>query len=185
MRGLARFRDPGLWRGLGAGVGLALFTVLVAAAYVMEPQSPRDFADRLTLAVGGDAYGPNLRSGSRLYARAVRARAAGADSLADAYLWRAAAVYTRASEAAPGPRETMVANDGLSAAYLDLGWRYLERGRGGVFGLGRQPEALAAAERVASCLAGVAPTRRRAQINTFLVELEETLERPVSGRCPG
>jgi len=103
MRGLARLRNPGFWRGLAAGVGLTLLTVLVAAAYVLEPQSPRDFTDRLTLAVDGDAYGPNLRSGSRLYARATRARAAGADSLADAYLWRVVTAYTRASQAAPGP----------------------------------------------------------------------------------
>jgi hypothetical protein len=78
----------------------------------------------------------------------------------------------------------MAANDGLADTYLELGWRYLARGRGGRFGLGRHPETLEMAERVAACVVGIAPTRRRVQIDAFVQELEGVLDRPFAGRCP-
>jgi hypothetical protein len=179
-----RLRDGRLWWNVGAVGGLVLLSLAVAAAYVVEPQSPKDFADHLTLAVDGGAFGPNLREGERLYARAGRALEAGADSVAEHLLRRSLRAYGRASAGAPGPREELAANDGLADTYLELGWRQLARGRGGRFGLGRRPESLESAERGAMCVVGIAPTRRRAQINEYVEELEAVLERPIAGRCP-
>jgi hypothetical protein len=181
---LRRLGDGQVWRSVGAVVGLVVLSLAVAAAYVVEPQSPRDFGDRVALAVDGQAFGPNLRQGERLYARAGRALEIGADSLADDLLRRSRRAYGRASAGAPGPREEMTANDGLADTYLELGWRHLARGRGGRFGLGRRDESLESAERVGACVAGIAPTRRRVQINEYIEELEAVLERPMAGRCP-
>lgn len=183
-RALTRLREGDVWRNVAAATGLLILSLVVAAAYVTEPQSPSDFADRLVVAVDGEAFWPNLRSGDRLHRRAARAREIGADSLAGYYQWRSVGAYGRASAGAPGPRETMAANDGLADAYLDLGWEHLARGRGGRFGLGRRSEELEAAERVALCVVGVAPTRRRAEIDAFVEELEGVLDRPIAGRCP-
>ncbi|UCC82461.1 MAG: hypothetical protein JSW46_15995 [Gemmatimonadota bacterium] len=181
---LRRLGDGELWRRVAAVVGLVVLSLAVATAYVVEPQSPRDFVDRLVLVVEAQAFGPNLRHGERLYARAGRALEIGADSLADDLLRRSQRAYGRASASAPGPREELAANDGLADTYLELGWRYLARGRGGRFGLGRRPESLDSAERVGTCVVGIAPTRRRAQINEYIEELEAVLERPIAGRCP-
>jgi hypothetical protein len=78
----------------------------------------------------------------------------------------------------------MLANDRAADVYLQLGWKYLEQGRGGAFGFGRRPATLAAAEWAASCVVGIAPTRRRAEINAFIAELEDILDRPPAGVCP-
>ena len=172
-----------MWRHVAAAAGLILMSLAVAAAYVAEPQTPQDFLDRLVLLVDGNAYEPHLRIGERNLRRAIRAEGIGADSLAVAFRWAAARAYARAGEAAPGPREALAANDRLSDAYLELGGYYMERGRGAAFGLGRDEESLEAAERVAACVVGLAPTRRRVAINAFLEELEEELERPPAGRC--
>lgn len=179
-----RLRDGRTWRQVAAVVGLVVLSLAVAAAYVVEPQSARDFGDRLVLAVDAQAFGPNLRHGERLYARAGRALEIGADSLAEELLRRSLRAYARAGAGAPGPRQEMAANDGLADTYLELGWRHLARGRGGRFGLGRRPESLESAERVGTCVVGIAPTRRRAQINEYIEELEAVLERPIAGRCP-
>lgn len=181
MRGL---RDPAIWRGLAAITALVMLTVAVAVTYAVEPQSPSDLLDRLTLLLDRGAYGPLLRRGERTLQRAERAEVGGEDSLAAALRWDSARTFERASAAAPGPREEMAANDYVADAYLALGWRYLERGRGGRFGIGRRRDTLEAAERVAACVVGVAPTRRRSEINVFVQVLEEVLERPPTGRCP-
>jgi hypothetical protein len=181
---LRRLGDGELWQRVAAVVGLVLLSLAVAAAYVVEPQSPSDFGDRLVLVVDAHAFGPNLRHGERLYARAGRALEIGADSLADDLLRRSLRAYARAGAGAPGPREEMAANDGLADTYLELGWRHLARGRGGRFGLGQRPESLESAERVGTCVVGIAPTRRRVQINEYVEELEAVLERPIAGRCP-
>jgi hypothetical protein len=166
-------------------VGALLAATLVAVtAYGIKPQSPQDFLDRVQLAVGIAGYRPNLRIGERWQARSLRADAAGADSLAEAFRWRATRSLARAAVAAPGAKEELTANDRLAAVYLDLGWRYLERGRGRRFGLGRRRDALEAAERVAGCVAGLAPTQLRSEINAFIVQLEKALDRPAAGRCP-
>lgn len=185
VRAAWRLGDGQTWRNVAAVAGLLVLSLAVAAAYVMEPQSPRDFGDRLALVLDGEAFGPNLRDAERLYARAGRALEIGADSLAEYLLRRSQRAYARASAGAPGPREEMAANDGLADTYLELGWRHLARGRGGRFGLGRRPESLEAAERVAACVVGIAPTRRRVEINEYVEELEAVLERPPAGRCPG
>lgn len=169
---------------MAAVAGLLALTLVAGLAYVVEPQSPRDFGDRLVLALDREAYGPNMRRGARLYERAARALEIGADSLGEHLLRRSTRAYARASAGAPGPREQMAANDGLADSYLELGWRHLARGRGWRFGLGRRPESLAAAERMAACVVGIAPTRRRAEINEYVEELEAVLERPLAGRCP-
>jgi hypothetical protein len=184
VRAFRRLGDGQVWRNVAAVAGLLVLSLAVLAAYVAEPQSPRDFGDRLALAVDGEAFGPNLRDGTRLYARAGRALEIGADSLADHLLRRSLRAYGRASASAPGPREEITANDGLADTYLELGWRHLTRGRGGRFGLGQRPESLEAAERAGTCVVGIAPTRRRAQINEYVEELEAVLERPIAGRCP-
>lgn len=177
-------RDGQFWRNVAAVAGLAALSLAVAAAYVVEPQSLSDFGDRLALVVDEEAFGPNLRHAERLYGRAGRALEIGADSLAEHLLRRSLRAFGRAAAGAPGPREEMTANDGLADTYLELGWRYLARGRGGRFGLGRRPETLEAAERVAACVVGIAPTRRRAPINEYVAELETVLERGIAGRCP-
>jgi hypothetical protein len=162
----------------------ALLTLAVVLTYVTEPQTPRDFLDRLALLVDGDAYGPNLRAAELARSRAARARNAGSDSVADGLEWEAARAYARAAASAPGSREELAANDGLADVYLALGHGYLARGRGGLLGVGRDEEELAVAERIGACAIGLAPTRRRGELNAFLEELEEELERPISGRCP-
>ncbi len=169
---------------LWAALALLALTVTVGLVYAIEPQSPADFRDRLTLAFDDDAYGPNLRSGERMLAGAARADALGMDSVAESLLWTAAGNFEKAAANAGGPRDELAANDRLADAYLDLGMRHLARGRGGRFGIGGEAEELRAAEDIGSCVVGVAPTRRRAAVNAFLVELEEELERPLEGRCP-
>ncbi len=156
----------------------------MALAYTTGPQGLADFSDRVRLIVAEGSYGPNLRVGNRLRARATRARLAGRDSLADALEWSAARFFARAAEGASGPREEMAANDRLADSYLQLGWSNLTEGRGWRFGFGRRSDALAAAEGIAACVIGVAPTRRRAEINTFVEDLERALGRPLAGRCP-
>lgn len=166
-------------------MGLSFLTLLVALAYVTRPQGPRDLVDHVLVALDDGAYAPRLRLGEGLVRRASRAEAAGADSLADALRWRAGRSFARAANGAQGePRRRMLANDRAADVYLQLGWKYLEQGRGRAFGLGRRPTTLAAAERVASCVVGIAPTRRRAQINAFISELEDVLDRPITGGCP-
>lgn len=172
------------WQNALAAAGLLVATALVVLAYATGPQSLGDFSDRIQLAVGEGGYGPNLRVGDRLRARASRARLAGWDSLADALEWRAARVFSRAAAAVSGPREELAANDRLADSYLQLGWSYLAAGRGRRFGFGRQSDALRSAEDIAACVVGVAPTRRRAEINTFVEDLERTLDRAIAGRCP-
>ncbi|UCF19575.1 MAG: hypothetical protein JSU87_16920 [Gemmatimonadota bacterium] len=179
-----RLGDPAVWKNAGAAVSLATLTLVVAAAYVSQPQDPQDFVDRLVLMGNDVAYGANLRVGRRWLDRAARADLIGADSLAEVYGWRSARNLSRASGAAAGPEASLTANDLLADAYLRLGWRYLERGRGRVFGLGRSAETLEAAERVGACVAGIAPTRRRAAINAFVSELEGVLDRAPAVRCP-
>jgi hypothetical protein len=177
-----RFSRKALQNGL-AVTGLVALTLAVVVVYAVGPQGPRDFIDRVALSMDENAYQPNLRTGERLWAGALRAEAEGADSLADALELQAARAFERAAVSAPGPREEMLANDRAADAYLALGRRQLERGRGP--GLrGRHAGALGAAERAAVCLVGLAPTRRRGQINAFVVELEQVLERPLSGSCP-
>ena len=181
----ASLKGPGsAWGEVLAALALWVLTLTVGLAYALEPQSPADFFDRLTLAIDKAAYGPNLRSGERLFGRAARAEAVGLDSIAERLLWGAAGAFERAAASATGPREELAANDRLTDTYLDLGVRYLARGRGGRFGIGRETEELRAAEDIAACVVGVAPTQRRAAVNAFLVELEEELERTAEGRCP-
>lgn len=177
-----RRRD--LWLNVAAIIGLVLATAVVVVAYAVGPQSPADFGDRLRLLVVERQYGPSFRVGDRLQVRAARARLVGRDSLADALEWGAARAFSRAAEAGPEPREEMSANDRMADSYLQLGWSYLAEGRGRRFGLGRRTDALRAAEDIGACLVGVAPTRRRVEINTFVEELEKALGRPMAGRCP-
>jgi len=106
------------------------------------------------------------------------------DSIAESLLWGAAGAFERAAASAAGPREELEANDRLADAYLGLAVRHLARGRGGRFGVGRETEELRAAEDIAACVVGVAPTQRRAAVNAFIVELEEELERTAEGKCP-
>ena len=181
---LERASDGATWRSTGALGALLVLTLVVATAYGMKPQSPRDLLDRVQLAFGSGTYGPNLRVGERWLARALRADAAGADSLADEFRWRATRPLARAVAGASGPREEIAANDRLADVYLDLGWRRLERGRGRMLGLGRRWDSLAAAEQLAACIVGLAPTQRRSEINAFVTELEKALDRPAAGRCP-
>jgi hypothetical protein len=172
------------WRQVLAVVGLSLVTLIVCWAYAFEPQSPADALDRVTLSMDEGAYGPNLRVGERYFARAARAESVGADSIAESLIWKAAEAFERAAASAAGPRAELAANNRLADVYLDLGVRHLARGRGGRFGIGRETEELRAAENIAACVVGVAPTQRRAAVNAFLVELEEELERAAEGRCP-
>ena len=168
-----------------AVTGLSFLTLLVVFIYVTRPQRPRELIDQVLLTLNDDAYGPSLRLGEGLVRRASRADAAGADSMADALLWRAGRSFARAANGArDDPRRRMRANDRAADVYLQLGWKYLEEGRGGAFGFGRRPATLAAAERAASCVVGLAPTRRRAQINALIAELEDILDRPTAGVCP-
>jgi len=172
------------WREALAAMGLLLVTLTVGLTYAFEPQSPADALDRLVLSIDESAHSPNLRIGERLFGRAARAEAVGLDSIAESFVWEAAGAFERAATGAGGPREELAANDRLADAYLDLGVRHLARGRGGRFGIGREAEDLRAAEDIAACVVGVAPTQRRAAVNGFLVELEEELERAADGRCP-
>jgi hypothetical protein len=176
-----RFRA---WRDVLAVAGLVLLTLAVAVTFALEPQGAGDFRDRLILLVDGDAYGANLRRGGLLQSQARRARTVEADSLAEALEWSAVRAFRRAAGAAAGPRQELAANDAVAEVYLVLGWRYLASGRGGRFGIGRDVEKLEAAADIAACVAGLNPTRRRGELNAFLEEVEEVLERPVSGRCP-
>jgi len=172
------------WAGVVSMAGLMILTLAVALVYALRPQRPADLAYRVVLALDADAYGPNLRLGEGYLERAQKVGLAGADSLAESLTWRAARVFQRAAAGASTPRLRLAANDRAADAYLSLGRGYLERGRGRAFGLGRRPAALMAAEQVAACAAGIAPTRRRSQINAFVEELEAVLERPIAGRCP-
>lgn len=177
-------RGPWGWRDWLALLLLAGLTVGVSVVFVTQPQSARDLLDRAMLGLlPEEGYGASMRTGERLLQRALRLEAAGADSLAEALEWEAATAFRGASEVARGPRAEMAANDRLAETYLGLGWRYLERGRGRVFGLGRREAELRAAERVAACVVGIAPTRKRAEINAFVGELEEVLDRSIEGGC--
>ncbi len=170
--------------GGAAMAGLCLLTVTVLLAYGTQPQNPRDFLDRLTLLVDSEVYGANLRRGESLHLRAARARAARADSAAEALEWEAARSYARAAASAAESSEELAANDGLADALLVLGHEYLARGRGGLFGMGRDRDELRVAEDIAACFVALSPTRRRKELNEFLQRLEEELERSVAGRCP-
>ena len=181
---LASLRNGRAWEGAAAIAGVASLSLLVVLAYVLRPQGPREFIDQIVLAVDRDAYGPGLRNGERLLQRAKRAEAASMDSVAESLAWSAADAFRRAATAAVGPREELAANDRLADTYLSLGLGYLQRGRGGRFGIGRRSELVQAAENVAACVVGVAPTQRRAEVNAFIEELERALERPAAGRCP-
>lgn len=172
------------WVNAAAVTGLLFLTLLVGLVYVTRPQTPRELLDHVILALDDDAYGPSLRLAEGMLRRASRAEAARADSLADALLWRAGRSFAHAGHGAKDPRRRMLANDRAADVYLQLGWKYLEQGQGGAFGFGRQPTTLAAAERAASCVVGIAPTRRRAQINAFISQLEDVLDRPIAGVCP-
>lgn len=172
------------WSSFLAAAGLGGLTLITILIYSLDPQGPRDLVDRVSLAVHPDAYGPNVRLAESRLGRADRARLAGADSLAEALAWKAAEAFRRAAAGAETPRRRLAANDRAADTYLELGRAYLERGRGGVFGLGRRPVALARAERVAACVVGMAPTQRRVQIDAFVQEIETVLERPIAGRCP-
>ncbi len=123
------------WGEVLAALALLVLTLAVGLAYALKPQSPADFFDRLRLAIDEGAYGPNLRSGERLFGRAARAEAVGLDSIADSLLWGAADAFDIAATSAAGPREELAANDRLADTYLDLGVRHLARGRGGRFGI--------------------------------------------------
>ncbi|MGD8699876.1 MAG: hypothetical protein PVJ43_11330 [Gemmatimonadales bacterium] len=172
---------------LRAGValaGLCFLTLLVLFAYATQPQSPRDFLDRLTLLVNREAYGASLRTGESLHRQATRARAARADSLAEVLEWEAARAYARAAASAGESSRELAANDGLADALLILGDDYLARGQGRLFGLGRDRDDLRVAEDIGACFVGLAPTRRRKELDAFLERLEEELERPLAGRCP-
>lgn len=163
---------------------LPLATLMVVLMYITQPQSPRDFVDQITLLLDSDAYGANLRSAESLHLRAGRARAARADSVAEALEWAAVRAFAVAAAAAAGPREELAANDGLAAGLLILGHDYLGRGRGGLMGLGRDREELRVAEDIAACAVALSPTRRRRELDAFVLQLEEELERPIAGRCP-
>lgn len=171
-------------RAVAVTASLPLATVAVVLIYFTQPQSPRDLVDRITLLLDSDAYGANLRSAESLHLRASRARAARADSVAEALEWEAIRAFAIAASAAAGPGEELVANDGLAMGLLILGHEYLRRGRGGLMGLGRDREELRMAEDVAACAVVLSPTRRRRELDVFVEQLEEELERPIAGRCP-
>ncbi len=179
-----RLLDPRTWRDVPAVAGLIGLTAAVAVVYAVEPLGPRDMLDRVALMLDEAAYGPNLRVGERRLKAALRAEDAGQEVRADSLQVAAAQAFVRAAEAAPDPRQEMLANDRAADAYLLLGRRHLARGRGNRFGLGVHAGALGVAERAAACMVGLAPTRRRGQINAFLVELEAALERPLEASCP-
>ncbi len=171
-------------RTVAALAGLCLSTLAVLLVYSTQPQSPIDLMDRLTLLVDAEAYGANLRSGESLHSQAARARAVRADSTAEALEWESARAYARAAASASSPAEELAANDGLADALLVLGHEHLQRGRGGPFGLGRDRAELRMAEDIAACFVALSPTRRRKELNAFLEQMEEELERTVQGRCP-
>jgi len=171
-------------RAGAALAGLCLSTLAVLLVYATQPQSPRDVLDRLTLLVDAEAYGANLRIGESLHSQAARARAARTDGRAEALEWEAARAYARAAASASGPAEELAGNDGLADALLVLGHEYLQRGRGGPFGLGRDRAELRVAEDIAACFVALSPTRRRKELNAFVEQMEEELERTVQGRCP-
>lgn len=172
------------WRAVAAVLALLALTLAVSLIYTMKPQSPVDFTDRLVLQFNIDAYGPNLRAGQRLQRRADRAASMGADSLAESLEWRAAHAFARSGAGAPGPNEARIANDRAADVYLTLGREYLSQGRGVVLGYGRRVDRLLIAERAAVCAAALNPTERRGEINAFVAEVEDALERPPAGRCP-
>lgn len=181
---LHSLRGPWGWRDWLALAVLASLTAGVCVVFVTQPQSPRDLLDRTMLSlVPEQGYGASMRTGERLLQRALRLEAAGVDSIPEALEWEAADAFRHASEVARGPRAGMAANDRLAETYLGLGWRYLERGRGGVFGFGRRDDQLEAAERLGACVVGIAPTRKRAEINAFVQELESALDRSVERGC--
>ncbi|MGD8866866.1 MAG: hypothetical protein PVI01_04535 [Gemmatimonadales bacterium] len=171
-------------RDVAVTASLALVTLAVVLVYVTQPQSPTDLADRLVLMLDSEAYGANLRRGESLHLRAARARGAGVDSTAEASEWGAARAFAAAAAAAAGPSEELAANDGLADVLLVLGHDYLARGRGGLFGWGQDRDVLAMAESVAACAVTLSPTRRRRELDAFVQQLEEELERPIAGRCP-
>ena len=172
------------WRAAGALAILLAATLSVALTYVLQPQSPRDFIDRIALSVRPQAYGPNLRVAERQLRRAVTAEGEGKVEIAESLRWEAAHGFAGAGESTPDGRDALAANNRAARIYLALGWTYLERGRGGILGIGRSDPNLEGAEVAAACVAGLAPTQARAAINRFLVELEEELERPPAGSCP-
>jgi hypothetical protein len=183
-RPVGRLAAAASLRAGAALAGLCLSTVTVVLLYGTQPQSPRDFLDRLTLLLDPAAYGANLRSGESLHLRAARARAARAGSTAEALEWAAARAYARAAASAGESSEELEANDGLADALLILGHDYFARGRGGLFRLGRDRDELRVAEDIAACFIALSPTRRRKELDAFVQQLEEDLERPVAGRCP-
>lgn len=177
-RGRWRLRD---WLALLLLAGL---TAGVFVVFVTQPQSAQELLDRALLGLLPEqGYSASMRTGERLLERALRLEGAGVDSVAEALEWEASDAFRRASMVARGPRAQMAANDRLAETYLGLGWRYLERGRGRAFGLGRREEDLSAAERVAACVVGIAPTRKRGEINAFIEELEEVLDRSMEREC--
>lgn len=183
-RTASRYIDAASLRAGVALVGLCFLTLLVLFAYATQPQSPGDLLDRLTLLVDPEAYGASLRRGESLHRQAARARAARADSVAEVLEWEAARAYVRAAASAGESSRELAANDGLADALLVLGDDYLARGRGRLFGLGRDRDDLRVAEDIGACFVGLAPTRRRKELDAFLERLEAELERPLAGRCP-
>ena len=177
-----RRRLSGLKTGAAVGA-LAAASVFVALLYAVQPQSPRDFLDRLVLAANPDIYAPNLRTAERLLERASRAETLSRPVEAESLRWEAASRFGRAGASAPDPRLATRANDGAAGVYLSLGWRLLERGRG-ILGFRRDPDSLRRAEIVAICVAALAPTGARAEINRFLESVEDELGRPPTGSCP-
>lgn len=183
-RGSARPAAGARLRDVAVTASLPLVTLAVVLVYVTQPQSPRDLADRLALMLDPEAYAANLRKGESLHLRAVRALTAGADSTAETLEWGAARAFATAAAAAAGPGEELAANDRLADVLLALGHDYLARGRGGLFGWGQDRDVLATAEGIAACAVTLSPTRRRRELDAFVQQLEEELERPIAGRCP-
>jgi hypothetical protein len=167
-----------------AGATLFVATSIVALAYVHQAQSARDLIDQTLLVVAPRNYGANVRMAERYLARAEVEERTGVDEDAERLFWAAAHGFARAAGEAPGPRQAVAANDRAARLYLALGRDHLARGRGRVFGLGRRPEALALAERAAACVVGLAPTGLRREIDAFVSEVEEVLDRRVAASCP-
>ncbi len=182
-KSMTELRRPARWRSVLLVSVLALETGLALVIYAVEPPSVGALVDAAVRTLDRDAYGPTVREAERRLRSADRAASSGLEERADALRWEAARLFALAGEGATDPSRTLDANDRAVATYLELGREALARGRGRFLGLGGDSDALGRAERAGACAAPIAPTRLRPQVNAYLEDLEDVLDRAPSGRC--